>query len=72
VDAVTEHAVAQGIRALRHGPGSRSATLVCTSSPALLAQTDRVVLLDAGAVGAEGAHTDLGARDERYRTAVLR
>ncbi|MCA2217854.1 ABC transporter ATP-binding protein [Jidongwangia harbinensis] len=72
VDAVTEHAVAQGIRALRHRPGSRSATLVCTSSPALLAQTDRVVLLDAGAVGAEGDHTGLGTHDERYRAAVLR
>jgi putative ABC transport system ATP-binding protein len=72
VDAVTEHAIAQGIRSLRHGAGSRYATLVLTSSPALLAQTDRVVVLDDGTVTAEGDHAGLGARDERYRAAVLR
>ena len=72
VDAVTEHAIAQGIRALRHGPGSGFATIVITSSPALLAATDRVVVLGDGAVAAEGAHAELGADDETYRQMVLR
>ncbi len=72
VDAVTEHQIAQGIRALRHGPGSAYATLVVTSSPALLAQTDRVVVLGDGVVTAEGDHAGLAATDPSYRAAVLR
>ena len=72
VDAVTEQAIAQGIRALRHGPGSAYATLVITSSPALLAHTDRVLLLRDGTVAAEGDHATLGATDPGYRAAVLR
>ncbi|OJF09536.1 ABC transporter ATP-binding protein [Couchioplanes caeruleus] len=72
VDAVTEHAIAQGIRALRHGPGSGFGTVVITSSPALLAATDRVVVLGDGVVTAEGAHVDLGACDDLYRRLVLR
>ncbi|MFI5491701.1 ABC transporter ATP-binding protein [Actinoplanes sp. NPDC051859] len=71
VDAVTEHTIAQGIRALRHGPGSDFATVVLTSSPALLAATDRVVVLDDGVVTAEGTHADLGDIDA-YRQLVLR
>ncbi|BCJ51560.1 ABC transporter permease [Actinoplanes sp. NBRC 14428] len=72
VDAVTEHAVAQGIRALRHGPGSGFATVVITGSPALLAATDRVVVLGDGVVTAEGAHAELGSSDDSYRRLVLR
>ncbi|MEV6346488.1 ABC transporter ATP-binding protein [Actinoplanes sp. NPDC051851] len=75
VDAVTEQAVADGIRALRHAPGSADggfATVVITSSPALLAAADRVVVIDAGAVTAEGAHADLSTRDETYQRTVLR
>lgn len=72
VDAVTEHAIAQGIRALRHGPGSGFGTIVITSSPALLAATDRVVVLGDGSVAAEGDHAGLGAGDETYRRLVLR
>ncbi|GGQ80139.1 ABC transporter transmembrane domain-containing protein [Couchioplanes azureus] len=72
VDAVTEHAIAQGIRALRHGPGSGFGTVVITSSPALLAATDRVVVLGDGVVTAEGGHADLGATDDSYRRLVLR
>jgi putative ABC transport system ATP-binding protein len=72
VDAVTEHAIAQGIRSLRHPPGSDRGTLVVTSSPALLAQTDRVVVIDEGRVTAEGTHAMLAADDPAYRTAVLR
>ncbi len=72
VDAVTEHTVARGLRELRHHAGSQAATLVLTSSPALLAQADRVVVLRAGAVTAAGAHADLTATEAAYRSVVLR
>ena len=79
VDSVTEHAIAKGIRALRH-PGGGSpypgpapfTTVVVTSSPAMLAVTDRVVVLDEGRVVADGPHHELVATNEDYRRAVLR
>jgi putative ABC transport system ATP-binding protein len=49
VDAVTEHAIAGGVKAMRAG----LTTLVVTSSPALLAAADRVVVLDHGTIGAQ-------------------
>jgi putative ABC transport system ATP-binding protein len=74
VDAVTEETVAQGLRDARHGPdaGAGLATLVVTSSPALLARADRVVVLSGGAVAREGTHADLAAADPDYRRTVLR
>jgi putative ABC transport system ATP-binding protein len=72
VDAVTEQAIADGIRALRHGPGAGFGTVVITSSPALLAAADRVVVIGDGTVTAEGTHAALTAADETYRRAVLR
>ncbi|MFC4066607.1 ABC transporter ATP-binding protein [Actinoplanes subglobosus] len=72
VDAVTEQAIADGLRALRHGPGSGFGTLVITTSPALLAAADRVVVLTDGAVSAEGTHASLVDGDDTYRRAVLR
>ncbi|WP_067497197.1 ABC transporter ATP-binding protein [Actinoplanes sp. TFC3] len=72
VDAVTEHSIAQGIRALRHAPESSFGTIVITSSPALLAATDRVVVLGDGVVDTEGEHAGLGATDDTYRRMVLR
>ena len=72
VDAVTEHAIARGIRDLRHGPGSRLGTLIVTTSPALLAVTDRVVVLRDGTIVATGTHASLAAADPAYRAAVLR
>lgn len=69
VDAVTEQRVALGMRRLR-GSADR-ATLVLTSSPALLAAADRVVHLRDGRVAAVGEHVTL-LEDEDYRTAVLR
>ncbi|TQK31332.1 ABC transporter ATP-binding protein [Arthrobacter sp. SLBN-53] len=72
VDAVTEDAVAQGIASLRHGPDAEGfATVIVTCSPALLAVSDRVVLIDDGRVMLEGPHEDLMLRPE-YRSAVLR
>ncbi|MEW2131545.1 ABC transporter ATP-binding protein [Streptomyces sp. NPDC005435] len=67
VDAVTEARIAQGVREVRAG----RTTVLVTNSPALLAVTDRVVLLDAGRVGARGTHADLVQTDAAYRTAVL-
>jgi putative ABC transport system ATP-binding protein len=72
VDAVTESAVAEGIAALRHDAADRtSTTLVVTCSPALLAVTDRVLLVDDGRVVASGSHQELMDRED-YRVAVLR
>ncbi|MFF0383221.1 ABC transporter ATP-binding protein [Streptomyces sp. NPDC004286] len=67
VDAVTEARIAEGLRELRRG----RTTVVVTNSPALLAVTDRVVLLDGGRIGAEGTHDQLVRTDADYRTAVL-
>ncbi|GAA0475365.1 ABC transporter [Paractinoplanes deccanensis] len=72
VDAVTEHAIARGIKELRHGPGSTLGTVLVTTSPALLAVTDRVIVLRDGEVVATGTHASLAATDETYRAAVLR
>ncbi|MFJ5305067.1 ABC transporter ATP-binding protein [Streptomyces sp. NPDC088350] len=67
VDTVTEARIAEGLREFRQG----RTTIVVTNSPALLAVTDHVILLDAGRVGAEGTHADLVRTDATYRTAVL-
>ncbi|MEV0486828.1 ABC transporter ATP-binding protein [Streptomyces sp. NPDC050508] len=67
VDTVTEARIAEGLREFRRG----RTTVVVTNSPALLAVTDRVILLDGGRVGAEGTHAELVRTDATYRTAVL-
>ncbi|MBR8745367.1 ABC transporter ATP-binding protein [Nocardiopsis sp. MG754419] len=70
VDAVTEEAIAEGTAALRAARGG--ATLAITSSPALLARADRVLVLREGRVHTEGTHTRLAEDDPHYREAVLR
>lgn len=67
VDAVTESRIAAGVRALRQD----RTTVVLTTSPALLAVADRVVVLDGGRARAEGSHAELLHSDPGYRTAVL-
>ncbi|MFF2777138.1 ABC transporter transmembrane domain-containing protein [Streptomyces sp. NPDC058052] len=67
VDTVTESRIAAGLREIRRG----RTTVLVTTSPALLATTDRVVVLDGGTVTARGSHGELLATDENYRTAVL-
>ncbi|MFD0026093.1 ABC transporter ATP-binding protein [Streptomyces sp. NPDC058382] len=67
VDTVTESRIAARLRDVRRG----RTTVLITTSPALLAVTDRVVVLDEGIVTADGHHTGLVAEDERYRAAVL-
>ncbi|MFH8755716.1 ABC transporter ATP-binding protein [Streptomyces atroolivaceus] len=68
VDAVTEQLIARNVAKLRRG----RTTVVLTSSPALLDAADRVLVLDDGAITAEGTHRDLLATDEAYRMAVVR
>ncbi|MGH3937035.1 MAG: ABC transporter ATP-binding protein [Pseudonocardiaceae bacterium] len=67
VDAVTESRIAQGIRRVRAG----RTTVLVTTSPPLLAVTDRVVLLVDGVVAEEGAHAELLRSSPGYREAVL-
>ncbi|WP_079036651.1 ABC transporter ATP-binding protein [Streptomyces silaceus] len=67
VDTVTESRIAARLREARRG----RTTVLVTTSPALLAVTDRVVVLDDGAVRTDGSHPDLLAADESYRAAVL-
>jgi putative ABC transport system ATP-binding protein len=66
VDTVTEARIAAGLAELRRG----RTTILVTTSPALLAATDRVVLLDDGRIAGEGSHADLAGRAD-YRAAVL-
>ncbi|MET0235870.1 MAG: ABC transporter ATP-binding protein [Kibdelosporangium sp.] len=67
VDSVTEARIAKDLKEIRRG----HTTLALTTSPALLAVTDRVVLLHDGSVIAEGVHADLVHTNEIYRGAVL-
>jgi putative ABC transport system ATP-binding protein len=67
VDSVTESRIAARLREIRRG----RTTLLITNSPALLAETDRVLMLDGGAVTVEGRHQDLFTSHEAYRTVVL-
>ncbi|HEX5741885.1 MAG TPA: ABC transporter ATP-binding protein, partial [Pilimelia sp.] len=66
VDAVTEAAVAAGLRAARQG----RTTLLVTTSPTLLDVADRVVHLRGGTVAATGRHRDLAHADADYRAAT--
>lgn len=70
VDAVTEQAIADGIRALR--VARRRTTIVFTTSPALLAAADRVIVVDDGQVRGEGTHEDLVDSHHGYRELVHR
>jgi ABC-type multidrug transport system fused ATPase/permease subunit len=68
VDSHTEARIAKGLRNLRTG----RTTVVFTSSPLLLDQADRVVLVHEGTAVAVGAHHDLMRTDARYRSVVTR
>ncbi len=67
VDAVTEARIATGIRELR----SDKTALLITTSAVLLAVTDRVVLIETGAVTADNTHDELARSHAGYREAVL-
>ena len=65
VDTVTEARIAAGLRDVRRGPR----TLLVTTSPALLAVADRVVVLADGRIASSGTHDELMA-DPDYRAVV--
>ncbi|MGY1433762.1 ABC transporter transmembrane domain-containing protein [Streptomyces reniochalinae] len=68
VDAVTEEVIAHRLADHRRG----HCTVVITSSPALLARADQVVVIEDGRATRTGTHTRLAASDAGYRKAVLR
>ena len=68
VDATTEHVIAERFARLRR---NRSTTVVVTTSPALLAVCDEVVVIADGSVSQRGTHADL-LDDAGYRERVLR
>ena len=67
VDTVTEARIANGIKEMRRD----RTTILVTTSPALLAATDRVVVLTEGRITTIGTHQRLIHDDESYRTTVL-
>lgn len=67
VDSVTEARIASGIAELRRG----TTTIVLTSSPAILAAADRVVLIEDGRVAAEGTHEALLRTSVAYGEVVI-
>lgn len=68
VDAPTEERMAAGIRRARAG----LTTVVVSTSPLVLAHTDRVVMIDAGVAVAEGQHEQLLETNSAYRAVILR
>lgn len=71
VDAVTEHRIATRLRELRHAGSGAHSTWILSSSPALLAAADRVLLIRSGTVIASGTHHDLADHPD-YQELVLR
>lgn len=67
VDSVTEARIASGIRTLRAG----RTTIIVTTSPALLAAADRVVVIEDGRVTSIAGHRELVAASDQYRAMVL-
>ncbi|MEU1506540.1 ABC transporter ATP-binding protein [Kitasatospora sp. NPDC005748] len=68
VDAHTESRIATGLRASREG----RTTVVFATSPLLLDQADRVVLLQGGRAVAAGRHRELMRTEPAYRAVVTR
>jgi ABC-type multidrug transport system fused ATPase/permease subunit len=68
VDAHTEARIARRLREARVG----RTTVVATTSPLVLDQADRVVLIEGGRVVAEGAHRELLRTRADYRYVVTR
>lgn len=66
VDPTKEHEIRDALSEVM----GRRTTIVIAHRPATVALADRVVLIEAGRVAAEGSHAELLATDERYR-AVL-
>ena len=63
VDPTKEHEIRDALSEVMRG----RTTIVIAHRPATIALADRVVLLDAGRIVAEGTHTELLATSEAYR-----
>jgi ATP-binding cassette, subfamily B, bacterial len=63
VDPTKEHEIRDALTDVMRG----RTTIVIAHRPATIALADRVVLIDAGRVAAEGTHASLLATDARYR-----
>jgi ATP-binding cassette subfamily B protein len=63
VDPTKEHEIRDALTGVMRG----RTTIVIAHRPATIALADRVVLVDAGKVAAEGTHESLLATDHRYR-----
>jgi len=68
VDAHTEARIARDLRAARAG----RTTVIVTTSPLVLDQADRVLLVDEGRVVADGTHRELLGSSIAYRDVVTR
>jgi ABC-type multidrug transport system fused ATPase/permease subunit len=68
VDAHTEARIARRLREARAG----LTTVIVTTSPLVLDQADRVVLIEGGSVVAEGSHRELLRSRPDYRDTVTR
>ena len=68
VDAHTEARIARRLHYARAG----RTTVIVTTSPLMLDQADRVVLIEGGRVGAEGSHRELLSTNPGYRDTVTR
>ncbi|WP_033346458.1 ABC transporter transmembrane domain-containing protein [Catenuloplanes japonicus] len=68
VDAHTESRIAARLGPARAG----RATVVCTTSPLVLAHADHVAYVEDGKVIAEGTHRELLTAEPRYAATVLR
>ena len=63
VDPTKEHEIRDALTEVMAG----RTTIVIAHRPATIALADRVILLDAGRIVAEGSHKELLAREPRYR-----
>jgi ABC-type multidrug transport system fused ATPase/permease subunit len=68
VDAHTEARIARRLHYARAG----RTTVIATTSPLMLDQADRVVLVEGGRVVAEGSHRELLSTNPIYRDTVTR
>ncbi|WP_285661726.1 ABC transporter ATP-binding protein [Actinorhabdospora filicis] len=68
VDAHTEAAIADRLRAARGG----RTTVIATTSPLLLSKVDQVAYVERGKVLATGTHAELLVAEPRYRAVVTR
>lgn len=74
VDTVTEETIAEGLVTFRHrrAGAADAATVVVTTSPAILGQADRVIVVRNGTVTHTSTHAALAESDDHYREQVLR